>query len=91
MAHHCHAAGCEKNVMPEMLMCKRHWFMVPYAIRRTVWDTYRDGQCDDWQITHAYAVAAKAAVTAVATKEGITGEPLEKALRVYDMLDPERA
>lgn len=70
MAHCCHATGCEREVPPEMLMCRHHWFMVPTPIRKAVWSTYRQGQCDDWDVSRAYCAAAKAAVVAVARKEG---------------------
>lgn len=85
MAHHCHATDCQIEVPPEMLMCKRHWFMVPYMIRTRVWRAYRHGQCDDMQVTHEYCEAAKAAVITVARKEGKTPN-----VRLYDMLDPNR-
>lgn len=88
MAHHCHAAGCPIRVPQTMLMCKRHWFMVPRAIQSRIWATYRDGQCDDWEISHAYAEAARSAVRAVAEKEGRSEEEIKDACRVYDMLDP---
>lgn len=88
MAHHCHAAGCSANVPPQMLMCKRHWFMVPKAIQSRVWATYREGQCDDWNITHAYAAAARAAVRAAALRENRTDAEIAEACQVYDMLDP---
>lgn len=43
--------------------------MVPLALRRQVWLTYRAGQCDDMKPSRAYADAARAAVIAVAEKE----------------------
>ncbi|MCA8949329.1 MAG: hypothetical protein KDE27_07490 [Planctomycetes bacterium] len=53
-----------------MLMCRRHWFMVPKPIRDRVWLHYRAGQCElnpppstEW---HA---AADEAIAAVAAKE----------------------
>lgn len=85
MAHTCHATGCNVKVPPEMFMCKRHWFQLPKSLRDRVWATYRPGQCDDWQISHEYAEAAKAAVIFVAEKEG-----KEPDTSVYDMLDPKR-
>lgn len=90
MAHHCHAAGCTANVPPERLMCYKHWKMVPKDVQRRVWTHYRDGQCDDWQISHEYAEAAKAAMRAVAEREGRTEKEIAKACEVYDMLDPAR-
>lgn len=83
MAHTCHATGCSVAVPPEMLMCKRHWFMLPKPLRDRVWRTYRRGQCDDWEISHDYAEAARRAVEYVARREGKVAD-----LRVYDMLDP---
>ena len=72
MSHHCHATECPVEVPPEMLFCKRHWFMLPSAIRVQVWRTYRPGQCDDWNPSAAYCEAAKAAVIYVAQKENKT-------------------
>lgn len=70
MKHHCHARGCPVEVPPKMLMCKRHWFMVPPALRQAVWDTYSPGQEIRRDPTEAYLAAADAAIEAVAIKEG---------------------
>ena len=83
MAHTCHATDCNVPVPPEMFMCRRHWFSLPKRLKARIWATYRDGQCDDWQISHAYADAAREAVTFIAAKEGKTPD-----VKVYDMLDP---
>jgi hypothetical protein len=64
-----------------MLMCRRHWFMVPRLLRARVWATYRPGQCDDMKPSGDYAEAAKAAVTAVAEREG-----REPDTRLYDLI-----
>lgn len=85
MAHTCHATGCKAKVPPEMFMCRRHWFTLPKPLRDRVWATYRPGQCDDWQISHEYAEAAREAVRYIAAKEGV-----EPDTQVYDMLDPAR-
>lgn len=83
MAHHCHATGCETRVPPAMFMCRHHWFSLPKPMRDAIWRTYRPGQCDDWNISHEYAEAARAAVRYIAEKEG-----KEADVSVYDMLDP---
>lgn len=88
MAHHCHAAGCTVTTRPEMFMCRAHWFSLSAALRARIWATYRAGQCEDWRISHAYAEAARAAVRAVAEKEGRAEEEITEACRVYDVLDP---
>lgn len=68
--HHCHAKGCQIAVPPEMLMCKRHWFMVPASIRAEVWRHYRQGQCDlNPPPSQAWHDAANAAIAAVAKRE----------------------
>lgn len=67
--HHCHARGCLMPTRPEMLMCLRHWRMVPKDLQRQVWATYRPGQCDDKQPSEAWHEAADAAIMAVAKKE----------------------
>lgn len=85
MAHTCHATGCKTHVPPEMFMCKRHWFSLPKPMQRAIWKTYRPGQCEDWNISHEYAEAARTAVKFIAAKEGVQPDT-----SVYDMLDPAR-
>jgi hypothetical protein len=54
-----------------MLMCRKHWRMVPYKMQRAVWANYVSGQCDfDPPPTDGWIAAARDAVTAVAIKEG---------------------
>lgn len=52
-----------------MLMCRRHWFMVPRGIQRSVWATYREGQCDDKRPSKEWHEAADAAIGYVAIRE----------------------
>jgi hypothetical protein len=68
--HHCHADGCEVRVRPELLMCRKHWFMVPARIRRLVLLSYRPGQCDAGRPSQMWIDAAKDAIRAVAAAEG---------------------
>lgn len=67
--HRCHARGCTTPVPPEMLMCKKHWYMVPLPIRRRVWNAYRPGQCDDKRPSQRWHEAATDAIRAVFEKE----------------------
>lgn len=67
--HTCHAAGCTEIIPPKMLMCLRHWRMVPRVLQREVWRTYRPGQENDKNPTHDYLMAAHHAIEAVAEKE----------------------
>lgn len=67
--HHCHASGCLKETKPEMLMCARHWGMVPPALKHAVWRYYRPGQCDDKRPSTQWHAAAEAAIAAVSRME----------------------
>lgn len=83
MAHTCHAIACDTPVPPAMFMCKPHWFRVPLALRNRVWAEYNKG------ITKAYCEVAKAALIAVAEKEGRTVTGKERELLLYDMVQTE--
>jgi hypothetical protein len=61
-----------------MLMCRRHWFMVPKNLRDRVWATYRPGQCDDKQPSEAWHLAADAAIRHVAAREATPPNPHTK-------------
>lgn len=65
MTHHCHAIACAAAVPPRMLMCRRHWAMVPAELQRAVWAHYRAGQEDDKRPSHAWHLAATDAIAAV--------------------------
>jgi hypothetical protein len=42
--HTCHARDCDVAVPPKMLMCKKHWYMLPKAKRDAIWREYTPGQ-----------------------------------------------
>lgn len=67
--HTCHAEGCTRVVPPRLLMCPRHWGMVPPALQAAVWRHYRPGQETDKRPTREYLDAAHAAIRAVAERE----------------------
>lgn len=56
--------------------------MVPKPLRDAIWRTYRDGQCDTFDPSAEYCQAARAAVIAVAGKEGI-----EPDTSLYDIFE----
>lgn len=70
MKHHCHARDCETPVPPKLLMCRKHWFMVPRELQNAVWRYYVPGQEIRKDPTPEYMEAQKAAVEAVARKKG---------------------
>lgn len=72
MPHRCHAKGCRTNVAPRLLMCLKHWKMVPYRLQRAVWDEYVPGQEVRKDPSRAYLELAKAAIDYVAKKEGLS-------------------
>lgn len=75
--HTCHAMRCNANVPPRMLMCAKHWRMVPKAEQAAVWATYRPGQERRMNPSVAYLNAAAEAVRAVAEKEGYGPDEIE--------------
>lgn len=68
--HICHATGCNVPVAPKMLMCPKHWRMVPRFLQKDVWATYVPGQEIRKDPTDEYMEAQQAAVQAVEKKEG---------------------
>jgi hypothetical protein len=59
-----------------MLMCKRHWYMVPKDIRDEVNMCYRPGQCDDKRPSKEWFAAARAAILYVLNAESTRlGDP----------------
>lgn len=67
--HRCHATGCEALVDPRLLMCGRHWRLVPRVLQRRIWATYVAGQEIRKDPTDAYLEAMRAAIEAVAETE----------------------
>lgn len=47
MTHVCHAKGCDTPVPRRLLMCPRHWRMVPRVMQREIWRLYVPGQEND--------------------------------------------
>lgn len=69
--HTCHAEGCTVRIPRRLLMCRRHWYMVPPELRRRVWETHRLGQeAGDERPSAEWCEAADAAIAAVAAKTG---------------------
>lgn len=75
----CAARECPAEMPPRVLMCRRHWFMVPTEIRHRVWNHYRPGQETDHAPSGLYLAAMNEAVDAVAYKEAqkVTGRAHE--------------
>lgn len=69
MTHRCHATGCEKHIPPRLLMCPKHWSMVPGLLKRAVWRHYVAGQEVRKDPTPEYLIAASDAINAVAHRE----------------------
>lgn len=67
--HYCHATNCTRQVQPRFLMCPKHWKMVPMALKDAVWEHYKKGQEITKDPSHAYLVAAQAAIDAVYARE----------------------
>lgn len=73
MNHTCHAHGCTKRVPPKMLMCLKHWRMVPKFAQDDIWRTYVPGQEVRKDPTNEYMKAQQRAIVFVLMRErGIT-------------------
>lgn len=70
MDHKCHAVGCEREVPPAMLMCARHWRLVPGRLKLQVLRHYRKGQEISKNPSREYLEAARSAIEAVRMSEG---------------------
>lgn len=70
MSHKCHARGCDREVPPAKLMCLYHWGLVPRPLRDAVRQHYVKGQEITKTPTAEYLNAARAAIEAVAEREG---------------------
>lgn len=40
-AHHCHAMWCKTSCAPRLLMCPKHWLMVPKELQDEVYRTVK--------------------------------------------------
>jgi protein gp37 len=69
IVHTCHARGCTVEVPPRLLMCARHWRLVPRPLQAAVWRHYRAGQENTKDPSRDYLQAAVAAIDAVAARE----------------------
>jgi hypothetical protein len=68
----CFASGCEEQIPVRMLMCRKHWDMVPSSIQFAVYNTLAI-----WQQggdPHLYTKTIKRAAAAVAQKEARLNE-----------------
>lgn len=44
MAHLCPIAGCRERIGNHLLMCRRHWRMVPARLQGKVYALYQNGE-----------------------------------------------
>lgn len=65
--HTCHVTACFVPIDEHLLMCKRHWSMVPYGIRRDITKNYKAVGMSD-----IYIEAVRAAMNIVRRAEDST-------------------
>lgn len=71
-AHTCHANGCETAVPRKMFMCRRHWYMLPKAMRDAVWAEYTPGQERNMElVTDDYLRVTREAINFVRAAESV--------------------
>lgn len=69
MRHTCHAHECDKIVPPKMLMCLKHWRMLPSQFQGDIWRHYVPGQEIRKDPTNEYIKAQQRAVAVVLMRE----------------------
>ncbi len=57
--HTCPVPNCEIDVPPHLLMCNKHWRLVPCPIQRRVWNAWKNMDRE------AHLAATRQAVAAV--------------------------
>lgn len=67
--HHCHWPGCDKAVPPAAWGCKKHWYMLPLALRNKVWAAYRPTQEDTKTPSRRYVEVAREVQEWIALQE----------------------
>lgn len=67
--HFCNALHCQYKINHELLMCGKHWRMVPKRIQLAIWNAYRPGQYADQNPSKAWLQAAGDAIRYVAAYE----------------------
>lgn len=72
----CEAEGCTLTVPSYMLMCPRHWMLVPSELKRAVYATWNDRRVAGGPArivaVEAHEQAKRDAIAAV--REGVRGE-----------------
>lgn len=73
--HCCHARNCLVEVPADLLMCRRHWSMVPSWLKRDIIAHYQPGQAQG-KVTpsDAYRTAVSDAREIVAKREKAMAE-----------------
>ena len=67
--HTCHAANCKVVIPPKLLMCGKHWKMVPEEMQQEIYRYYRPGQEVAKNPRKEWVKAASNAVSYVLRKE----------------------
>lgn len=65
IGHSCPGPGCREKIPPNVLLCRRHWWMVPQAMRNRLMAIPKPSA--------AYDTAARACVDLLDSRVGQTG------------------
>jgi len=85
--HECAATGCTRRLSHRMLMCTRHWRMVPPALQKALYGAYKAERGGGGRavITDEYAAAVRECVRSVQITEAHNASVRENMER-----EPER-
>lgn len=76
MSHKCHVNNCTTPVAPRLLMCRKHWEIVPADLKARVLNTFNPQQCSGRvRPSTEWLKAAREALNYVAKATGNWHEP----------------
>jgi hypothetical protein len=79
--HHCHANDCPTPTNPKLLMCPKHWRLVPRPMQDRVWATFRARCSAPGADPGSWADYYEAAANAVEYVAQIEGKSIDNSYR----------
>jgi hypothetical protein len=80
-SHHCHANDCPVATSPKLLMCARHWRLVPKTMQGQVWATLKTRSAAPGANPESWAAYYEACAHAVEYVAALEGKPTKNSYR----------
>ncbi|MFL9943679.1 hypothetical protein [Paraburkholderia graminis] len=79
--HHCHANDCPTPTPQKLLMCPKHWRMVPREMQNRVWETFKARSAAPGADPTSWGDYYEAAADAVEHVARLEAKPTENSYR----------